>query len=379
MKKIVSVIAAALTLAAFTVPCRAAGEISAHSAIVIEADTLAVLYEKNPDERMQMASTTKIMTALVVLENCALDETVKVKPECAGVEGSSIYLKAGDEISVEALLYGLLLESGNDAASALACHAAGSTEAFAEMMNSRALQIGCTATHFVNPHGLDAEGHYSTARDLALIMAEAMKNEAFCRVVSTMDVTIEGRIFSNHNKLLSLYDGCLGGKTGYTKSSGRSLVSCAEREGMRIICVTLKAPDDWDDHTALYDRCFAQWKKITVDGEKYRFAIPVVSGTEQTVYAKIGKTASILFDKGSETEITVDLKKFLYAPVEEGCEVGKVTVKENGEEVFSSPILTEKAVETDSGQFLTFGERLKRFLEMAVEGSFEKMGYEPEG
>ena len=198
---------------------------AAQAAIVVHPETGTVLYEKNADARLGIASTTKIMTALVVLEHCALDESVEILPEYTAVEGSSMYLCAGETYTVEELLYGMMLVSGNDAAVALACHTAGSVQAFADMMNDKARALGMTGSAFRNPNGLDAEGHYSTARDMAALTCAAMANDTFCTIVSTRSATVGGQTLVNHNRLLRSYDGAIGVKTGFTKKSGRCLAS----------------------------------------------------------------------------------------------------------------------------------------------------------
>ena len=209
-----------------------------------------------------MASTTKIMTAIVTIENLDLDRIVAVDDRAIGIEGSSIYLKQGEEISVRALLYALMLRSANDAAAALAYEISGSTEDFALLMNEKAAELGLSDTNFENPHGLDSENHYTTAHDLAIISAYAMSNQTFREIVSSRKALIESsaekRMLINHNKMLSYYDGCIGIKTGYTKKSGRSLASAAERDGATLICITINAPDDWNDHKKLFDYGFSQ-------------------------------------------------------------------------------------------------------------------------
>ena len=225
-------------------------EVSATAAVLLDADTGQVLYEKNGDEQMLIASTTKIMTALVVLEQAGLDDTVTVTRDHMA-EGSSMYLKPGETVRVEELLYGLLLCSGNDAALALtAC--AGGPEPFVALMNEKAAALGMTRTSFANPNGLDAEGHYSTARDMAVLAAAAMEEPTFRRICSSRSVTIGQRTMENHNRLLRQVEGCIGLKTGYTKAAGRTLVSCA----CRLIAVTLRDSDDWADHAALYEYGF---------------------------------------------------------------------------------------------------------------------------
>ena len=226
-------------------------EVSATAAVLLDADTGQVLYEKNGDEQMLIASTTKIMTALVVLEQAGLDDTVTVTRDHMA-EGSSMYLKPGETVRVEELLYGLLLCSGNDAALALtAC--AGGPEPFVALMNEKAAALGMTRTSFANPNGLDAEGHYSTARDMAVL---AMEEPTVRRICSSRSVTIGQRTMENHNRLLRQVEGCIGLKTGYTKAAGRTLVSCAERCCCRLIAVTLRDSDDWADHAALYEYGF---------------------------------------------------------------------------------------------------------------------------
>ena len=227
-------------------------EVSATAAVLLDADTGQVLYEKNGDERMLIASTTKIMTALVVLEQAGLDDTITVT-QAHMAEGSSMYLKPGETVRVEELLYGLLLCSGNDAALALT-ECAGGAAPFVALMNEKAAALGMAHTSFAN--GLDAEGHYSTARDMAVLAAAAMDDPTFRRLCSSRCVTIGSRTMENHNRLLRQVEGCVGLKTGYTKAAGRTLVSCAERNGCRLIVVTLRDGDDWADHAALYEYGF---------------------------------------------------------------------------------------------------------------------------
>ena len=229
-------------------------EVSATAAVLMDADMGQVLYEKNGDRQMLIASTTKIMTALVVLEHAAPDDVITVTPDHM-VEGSSMYLKAGETVRVEELLYGLLLCSGNDAALALT-ECAGGLTPFVALMNEKAAALGMARTSFANPNGLDADGHYSTARDMAVLAAAAMENPTFRRICSSRSVTIGQRTMENHNRLLRQMEGCIGLKTGYTQAAGRTLVSCTEREGCRLVAVTLQDGNDWADHAALYDYGF---------------------------------------------------------------------------------------------------------------------------
>ncbi len=225
MKKTISfVIAFLMTLGVSFKTAYALGD-SAEAAILYERNTDTVLFEKNIHEHMLIASTTKIMTAMIVLDNCSVFDTVIVDDRSAGIEGSSMYLESGAEYSVFELLCGLMLASGNDAAVALAYHVCGSIDGFAELMNEKAAALGCADTSFSNPNGLDAEGHYSSAYDLALITDEALKDPVFRNIVSTQSITIGEKTYTNHNKLLWQYEGATGVKTGYTISAGRTLVS----------------------------------------------------------------------------------------------------------------------------------------------------------
>lgn len=227
---------------------------------VVEISSRRILHAKNASLPLANASTTKIMTALVILEDCPLDDKVTIPAEAAGVEGSSVYLRAGEEYTVEELLYGLMLRSGNDAAVALALHHSGSIAAFAQVMNERAILLGATDSCFVNPHGLPDERHHTTARDLALISAAAMENETFRTIVSTR--CYAPRDWYNKNKLLSSYEGACGVKTGYTMQAGRCLVSAAERAGMTLVCVVLDCPPMYERSAELLDRAFADYMLV---------------------------------------------------------------------------------------------------------------------
>ncbi len=375
LKKIVPITAAVVLLAAVSINNIHALSISAECAILYEAETGTVLYEKNPDRQKLIASTTKIMTALVALENSDCDDVVTIPAQCESVEGSSMYLKAGEKISMKTLLYGLLLESGNDAAVAIAIHTAGSVEKFAELMNSRAQELGCANTHFVNPNGLDADGHYSSARDLAIIMAEAMNNKVFKQIVSTKTFTAEGRTFSNHNKLLWSYEGMAGGKTGYTKSAGRTLVTCAQRNGMTVICVTLNASDDWNDHINLLDSAFNSWelKTICVAGEKIK-DVSVISGVKSSVGISALETKKILLQKGSSVTIDLQLPEFVYAEVSEGDIAGKLSAYVDDSEIYSTQLVFSDSVSRNLSEKLSIWERLKKVITGASSFESGKLG-----
>lgn len=241
-------------------PCQAcAVNTSATSAILVDVNSGRVLYEQNADAKMLIASTTKIMTALVAIREGNLGEVVTIDRETTLTEGSSMYLKEGEQLTLETLLYGLMLCSGNDAAVAIAGHVGGSQAGFVRMMNETAGELGMEHSSFANPNGLDHEDHYSTARDMALLACAAVQNETLMRIASTRTVTIGGRTMTNHNKLLGYMDGCIGLKTGYTRAAGRTLVSCAERNGQRLVAVTLQDGNDWADHQALFEYGFSAY------------------------------------------------------------------------------------------------------------------------
>ncbi len=310
--------AAALTAAVLflTGTVQARPCVSAESAIVMDAGG-TVLGEKNADCRCLIASTTKIMTGLLVCERCNPDAVVTVPPEAVGIEGSSLYLKAGEQLRVEELLYGMMLHSGNDAAVALAIYTAGSVEAFVHSMNERAQQLGLRQTHFANPNGLDSEENYSTARDLAKLSAAALENERFRKVVSTKTASFETRSFSNHNKLLWQYPGAIGVKTGYTKAAGRILVSAAERNGRCLIAVTIAAPDDWNDHKRLLDEGFSHYEERTIlkAGERIG-SVPVLDGTEEKVGLTVQEDVRGWLLPQEQAELFIDAPQFVYAPVQ---------------------------------------------------------------
>jgi len=312
----------------------------------MDADSGRVLYEKNADERSLIASTTKIMTALLVCEQCNLSDSVQIPKEAVGVEGSSLYLQEGEILSVQELLYGLMLHSGNDAAVALAIYCAGSEAAFVDRMNEKAQRLGLTGTSFGNPHGLDHDGNYSTARDLAKLSAYAMENEDFYRTVSCKTVNIGNRSLRNHNKLLFRYDGAVGVKTGYTKAAGRILVSAAEREGRRLIAVTIHAPDDWNDHTAMLDHGFSCYETATlIEAGEILGTVPVTGGaqTEAAVVALDGFSFPMTEEEGFTVEL--HLPSFVYAPVEEGDFAGTAVIRVEGKAVGEIPIYYRDTIE----------------------------------
>ena len=245
--------------------------ISASSAVLMDADSGRILYAQNETEERPIASITKLMTALVASEYLSdRKEIVVIRPEWTGIEGTSLYLKPGETLTAETLLYGLLLQSGNDAAVALASHCAGDTDRFVAWMNQRAADLGMNHTHFSDPSGLSSESHFSSALDMAMLAAACLDNPVVSEIVSTRSIYLEGRSLTNHNKLLWQYPGCTGMKTGYTRQAGRTLVSSAERNGQTLICVTLNDPDDWQDHNALLNYGFSVFprQRLVQKGKK---------------------------------------------------------------------------------------------------------------
>lgn len=361
MRKFTGIVLSLALIFAVKIPARAELAVSAKAAILMHADSGRVLYEKNADEHMLIASTTKIMTAIVVLEHCELDDLVEVDSRSAGIEGSSMYLKAGESYTVEDLLYGLLLVSGNDAASALALHVADSMEEFAELMNAKAAELGMTESSFKNAHGLDEEGHYSTARDMAKLAAYCMGNEDFARIAGTVSNTVGEQTLVNHNRLLREYDGCLGLKTGYTMAAGRTLVTCAERDGARYVCVTLNDPDDWDDHKALYDWAFANYSFAEVIPAGLSYEVPLISGAEMTAPAETEGAAYALIKNGESFDMELELPAFAFAPISEGERAGRAVACSDGQEIASVRIVYSEDVEVDRELKLTPGERFLRF------------------
>ncbi len=281
--------------------------LSARSAVLMDAASGRLLFEKNGFERLPMASTTKIMTAILVIENCSMGDTVTVSPVASGVEGSSLWLEIGEELTVGQLLLGLMLKSGNDAAVALAEHTAGSVDAFVAMMNKRAAELGMFNTHFETPNGLDGDAHYTTARDMAVMARHALTLPKFREIAATKTASIPwrgrewDRSLKNHNKLLWQYEGCTGIKTGFTKKAGRCLVSSAVRDGRELIAVTLNAPDDWNDHAKMLDHGFEDfetavlakegqiWDRITLDSEE----IGLVCAEDFAVSLPLGRGADV--------------------------------------------------------------------------------------
>lgn len=342
-------------------------DVSARSAILICADTGEVLYEKNADERLPMASTTKIMTALVAIEKGSLDRLVEVDPSAVGIEGSSMYLYMGEKITLENLLYGLMLSSGNDAAQAVAVHIGKSADGFAALMNERALQMGLENTSFENPSGLDGENHYTTARELSKIAREAMKNETFREIVGTSSHKAGAiqngtvRWVHNHNKMLSLYDGANGIKTGFTKTAGRCLVSSAKRDKVTLIAVTLNCPDDWNDHQNMLDYGFASISEHTVLKSGASWNIPVGGGVSDFVTVTLDGDVTGKAYNAEGLSYRVYLPKHMLAPVREGVRAGEVAVFYEDNFVSSHELYITEGVPAREHK-PSFFERIKEWI-----------------
>jgi D-alanyl-D-alanine carboxypeptidase (penicillin-binding protein 5/6) len=354
--------AAAWLLTLCLLPGRAAAVgTSAAAAILMDVESGRVLYEQNADARMKIASTTKILTALVAIREGNLSDVVTVSREAAYTEGSSMYLKEGEQQTLETLLYGLMLCSGNDAAVAIAEHISGSTAGFARRMNETAQEIGMENSSFANPNGLDHEQHYSTARDMARLACEAVQNETLVRIVSTRSVTTGGRTMTNHNKLLGYMDGCIGLKTGYTRASGRTLVSCVERNGQRLVAVTLQDGNDWADHQSLFEYGFSTYPaaRPAILGRPAGEA-PVLGGISKTVRLVAANSFAWPLASGEQLESEIRLDQPLAAPLTAGTRVGRMVFRLNGTEVGQVNLLCGETVLPEIESALSVLKRAKR-------------------
>ncbi len=348
MKKILAASAALCCIAFVRFPSAYAEdiEVSAKAAAVISADTGELVYSKNSDEKLPMASTTKIMTALICLESGGLYEPFTVNSDAIHVEGSSMGLQEGDTVTKYALVCGMLLPSGNDGANAAAVEIAGSIEAFADIMNDRAEAMGLNKTYFVTPSGLEGVGHGSSARDMAVLAAEALKNETFREICSSETLKLEygnppyTRWLKNTNKLLTLYSGTYGVKTGFTDEAGRCLVSACERDGKRLICVTLNAPDDWNDHMKLYDGCFSKVRTVSPNIPQ-EMSAALAGSDSDSLRLTAGDDVedfTVLSASPESFEYTVAAPPFVYAPIREGDEAAELIISSEGRELRRIPL-----------------------------------------
>ena len=336
-----------------------AGAVSAKRAYVLDGVSGRVLYEKNADSQSLIASTTKIMTALVICEQCNVLDRMRIPREAVGIEGSSMYLKEGEVLTLQELLYGLMLSSGNDAAVALAIYCGGTVEGFAELMNDKARILGLRNTHFENPNGLDSPGHYSTARDLAVLAAYAMDNPIFAKTVSTKSIRVGERYLTNHNKLLWRVEGADGVKTGFTKAAGRILVSSATRDNRRLVAVTLNAPSDWQDHTSLLNEGFARYSVQTVVRKGQLVGTVEVEGGENCrVQLRADGVFAFSLAEGEHPQLMVPGPGFVYAPVTEGAEAGFAYVLIDGSAVGKVPIVYGQTIEQTVEEEKSFWQKL---------------------
>ena len=372
MKKTILIITMFLCVISF-VSVKGMGNISAQSAVLIEQSTDTVVFSKNSDKKMKPASTTKILTAICALEYGNLDDVVTVSKNAADQEGSSMYIEEGETITLENLLYGLMLNSGNDAAVAIAEHISGNTAEFAKLMNKKAVEIGAKNCNFVTPNGLDDDNHYVTAKDLALITSYALDNEKFREIVKTKTkvvTTEEGvkKYLTNHNKMLNMYNGCIGVKTGFTKASGRTLVTASEKDGIIFVAVTLNAPDDWNDHVKMLNFGHENASRTMIINTTDVIGVAsVIGGKSESVPLKCDKEYIGIKINGinNKYEVNYNINK-LNAPVIANQKAGTATVLRNGVKVFETDLKTVKAVEKIKiiEEKNTFFKIFKRFCEL---------------
>ncbi len=328
---------------------------SAKSAILVDADSKRVLFSKNENQKLPMASTTKIVTAITVIENCDdLEKVVVIDKSCTEIYGTSIYLEEGEKITIKELLYGLMLRSGNDASVALAKAVAGSVENFCELMNKFAISVGATNSHFSNTHGLDEDEHYTTASDLALITAYALENPTFAEIVKTKSIRIQqnqpkSRFLVNKNKLLKKLDGCIGVKTGFTNKAGRCLVSACERDGLRLVSVVLNCGPMFEESEKMFETAFADFKKVEIlPPYFYVKNLSVENGKDDFVgvCSKQGFSLMLSNNELQNVDVVFDVPETLKAPVQKDAEIGEVKIYYQKQLLFSEKIYTIKEVDS---------------------------------
>ena len=327
-------------------------EVNAEAAVVMDADSGRLLYAQNPDKRLANASTTKIMTALLTLEQPDQDRYFTVESDAIQVEGTTMGLQPGDSVTLHQLAAGMLLPSGNDAANAAAVEIAGSEEAFVRLMNQRAAELGLENTQYRNPSGLDAEGHYSSARDLATLAAHALENEDFADIVSKQEIRMAfgnppyNRSLYTTNKLLERYPYAIGVKTGYTDDAGLCLVTAAEKDSTRLIIVTLNGKDDVNTHMRLYEHFFPLLARVDLSGFTEGLSVPVTGGTRDSVAAvpAAEPEAALLEREYDELTREVELPQFVYAPVEAGQVLGEIRLLSGDKVVWQSALVADSDV-----------------------------------
>ena len=358
MKRFFARMAAALLAAILLFPYNVSA-ISARNAIVMDGTTGKVIFEKNADAQALIASTTKIMTALLVCEQCNVLDRMQIPKEAVGIEGSSMYLQEGEVLTIQELLYGLMLQSGNDAATALAIYCGGTVEGFAQLMNDKARSLGLLNTHFANPSGLDAPNHFSTAKDLAELAAYAMKNPIFRQTVSTKTVKAGDRYLTNHNKLLWRVPGADGVKTGYTMAAGRILVSSAARKGRRLVTVTIHAPNDWNDHAKLLEEAYSNYAEVhfVSCGQILGYA-SVAGGETEMVPLEAADDLVCSIAHWETPELVVKENGICYAPVVAGQFAGTAYICVDGFVIGKVPIVFGETVEQSREKEKSFWEKL---------------------
>lgn len=339
MKQFFAEAAAALLAAALFSPIPVNAS-SAKCAIVLDAVSGRILEERDCHSHSLIASTTKIMTALLVCERCNVLDQMRIPKQAVGIEGSSMYLQENEVLTIQDLLYGLMLSSGNDAAVALAMYCSGNVEEFANQMNDKARALGMTNTHFENPNGLDSQNHYSTAYDLAVLSAYAMSNPIFAKTVATKTVSVGNRFLRNHNKLLWMLDDADGIKTGYTKAAGRILVSSAVRNRRRLIAVTINDPDDWNDHRQFYEKNFARYnvQRIVTVGDIVGYK-EIAGGNPRKVPIRAAENFVYPVSDSETPQLLLSGSEFVYAPVVEGANAGVCYVILQGKAVGKIPVV----------------------------------------
>lgn len=351
MKKFICTVISAviLLMSAPSVYAVSLSGISAKASVIIDAQSGKVIAGKNEHEKLPMASTTKIMTTLLLIESGGLDEEFKVDNNAIMVEGSSMGLCADDTVTKRALCYGMMLPSGNDAANETAVLLGGTAENFAVMMNEKAEALGLEDTHFVTPSGLHDDDHYSTAYDMAKLTKEALKNETFKEICGASSKKLSfgnppyERRLVNTNKLLALYDGCIGVKTGFTDEAGRCLISAVEKDGVTLICVTLNAPNDWNDHIKMYDYGFSVTESRSADFDFSRLYVNVAGGDTDSVRVVPEKIPKYTVVNGEVPKISykVTLDRFIYAPVSKGRKAGMISFYSGDSLIMTSDLIAE--------------------------------------
>lgn len=360
-------------ITAFSVSDNTVPSVSAQTYVLYCVNDGKIYCANNENKKMKPASTTKIITSLIALEYAnANNKNVEFTKEMLA-EGSSMYLGIGDEVKLSDLAAGMMMASGNDAANATAISISGSFEKFAELMNTKAKQIGMKNTHFVTPSGLDDENHYSTAYDMSLLMAYALENEDFAKLTAQKSATVDfikpndkRTTYANHNRLLSLYSNCVGGKTGYTMAAGRCLVSAATKDGLTFVCTTMNDRNDWNDHIALYEYAFENYACIDCDDSEFYIDVPCVGGDKDVVTLVGAKGESKVVPSKDKNNVKkyIYVKNFYYAPFNSGDELGKIEYILNGKVVAKIPltacennnyIIKNKSIITKIKEFLKYG------------------------